>query len=112
MDSDSFWNWHPTERVYAKYFLGRGAQQVRGDAMRRRQTARNSMPSTIRRYFFRRRVVKRADAAHSDARNPEIGFFLLETGIFLLLRETQENDCGHTRATTRGVGAFDDTPER
>jgi hypothetical protein len=78
--------------------------------MRRRQTARNSLSSTTRRYFSRRRVVKRADAAHCDARHPVIDFFWLETGFFLLLRETKENDCGHARVTTRG-GAFDDTPE-
>jgi len=69
-------------RVIAKYFLGRGAPQVRGDAMRRRQTARNAMPSTIRRYFSCRRVVKRADAAHCDARNPVIVFFGWKPAVF------------------------------
>jgi hypothetical protein len=52
------------------------------------------------------------DAAHCDVRNPVVGFFWLETGFFLLLRETKENDCGHARATTRGGGAFANTPER
>jgi len=66
---------NPKGSVFFIMVHARGAPQVRGDAMRRRRAARNATSTTTRIYFSLGRVVKCADAAHCDARRPEIAFF-------------------------------------
>jgi len=63
----------------------------------------------VTKLVFTRRVVKRADAAHCDARRPVIDFLCGSRSAFYVLLGEK---CRPARVTRLGVSAFDDTPER
>ena len=109
----------------------RGAPKVRSDAMRRSRAARNSTPYTTHMYVSLGPVVKRADLTQCDARRLVSGSGGLNLcdelkgvqAVHELQRRTksssgssgtppQKPDYQHARVKSRGVGAFDDRPER
>ena len=98
-------------KISAQWIHARGAPQVRGDAMiRRRASTNHTQP--IHSHFSLRRVVKRADAARCDACKPAIGFSGSRSSKGIADFEPKKTDYRPARVTMRGVGAFDDTPER